>query len=82
MKTNDNKVIKVQIDVEAFANLGIFNSVLFNMIKLTLAKTANTMASINFQLKISRMMFSMFSRFPDINFLSPNKTMEKVLAKQ
>ena len=79
---SDNKVANVVIEVEATASLGIFNSELLIMIKLIRVKTANTIASINFQLKIKRMIFSIFNKLPEIKDLSPKSTMDSVFVMQ
>lgn len=82
MKIRDNKVANVAIEVEAPANFGILSMELLIMMKLILVNTANTMANINFQLKINLRMLSMFNKLPEINERSPRSTIENVLAKQ
>lgn len=72
----------VAIEVEAPASLGILRRELLIIMKLTLVNTANTMARINFQFIINRIILSMFKRLPEINDLSPSNTIEKVLAIQ
>ena len=52
IKTSDNKVINVQMEVEAVASRGILSNELFSMIKLIRVNTAKDIARINFQLKI------------------------------
>ena len=78
----DNRVANVAIEVDAFASLGILSKELLIMIKLTLVNTANTIARINFQLKIKRIILSMFNKLPEISDLSPKSTIEAVLATQ
>ncbi len=78
----DNNVANVVMEVEASANFGIFSNELLIIMKLILVKTAKTMASINFQLKIKRMILSIFSKLPDIKDLSPKSTIESVLVTQ
>ena len=82
MNTKESNVAKVVIEVDALANLGIFNKELLIIRKLILVRTANTIAKINFQLIISRIIFSMFKRLPEINERSPSKTIENVFAIQ
>ena len=82
IKTRDNRVAKVVIEVDAPANLGILSNELLIMMKLILVKTAETMANINFQLKSSRVIFSKFNKFPEIKDLSPNNTIESVFVIQ
>lgn len=82
MKIKDSRVANVAIDVDAPASLGIFSKELLIMIKLILVSTANTMAKMNFQLKINRIIFSMFIKLPEIKDLSPSSTIDAVLAMQ
>jgi hypothetical protein len=82
MKISDNKVAKVETEVDAAANLGIFNKELFSIIKLILVATAKTIAKMNFQLISRRIMLSKFSRFPEISDLSPRSTIDSVLVMQ
>lgn len=49
------------------------------MIKLIRHSTAKTIAKINFQLKIKRIILSVFKRLPEIKDLSPNKTIDSAL---
>lgn len=82
MKISDSKVAKVAIEVEALASFGILSKELFSIMKLIRVKTAHTIAKINFQLKIKRIILSRFIRFPEIRDLSPKRTIEAVLATQ
>ena len=82
MKIRDNRVANVAMDVEALASLGILSKELLIIMKLILVNTANTIAKINFQLKIKRIILSMFNKLPEISDLSPKSTIEAVLATQ
>jgi len=82
MKIKDSKVAKVAIEVDAFASFGILSKELLIIMKLILVRTANTIARMNFQLKIKRIILSKFIKLPEINDLSPSNTMEAVLAMQ
>ncbi len=82
MKMSESKVAKVAMDVDAPASRGIFSKELLIMMKLIRVRTAKTIAKINFQLNIKRIILSMFSKLPEINDLSPKSTIETVLATQ
>lgn len=78
----ESVVASMVIEVEAFARWGIFNNELFIIIKLILEKTANSIATINFQLVISENILPKLNRFPEISPLSPTRVIDIALTIQ
>ena len=70
------------IEVDASASRGILSNELLSIMKLILVATAKSIANINFQFSIRRIIFSMFNKFPEISALSPNNTIDIVLVMQ
>ena len=82
INNSDINVTNVVNVVEMLANLGTFKKLLFSKIKLILEKIASAIANINFQLNNSFKIESILNKFPEIKFLSPNKTIEKAVLRQ
>lgn len=79
---NDTDVANVVMEVEDDDSRGILSKELLIMIKLMREKTANSMATINFQLVTSENRLATLNRFPDISDLSPTNVMDTVLVIQ
>ena len=82
IKIREIKVRNVVMVVEALANFGTFKMALLSRVKAIRVTTAKVIESINFQLNNSKKMFLDLYKFPPINCLSPNKTIEKTLEIQ